>query len=171
MPDILRNAGSANKLKVTDALTGFPGKANTRQFDCGSCAGSKGSLAVWATVTNVVGFPGFILTLPKCVVELNLVFNTFFSKSVSPIETPPVVITTLQLPMACKRACSSFSELKIKQLSYLSGTIPKSTTSKPAAKTALFKLGRFASYVFPGFRGQFSTTSFPVLRIPTFGLP
>lgn len=49
-PDIHDNANGMNSLAVTKAETGFPGSANTND---------EPSLA------NVVGLPGFILSLPK----------------------------------------------------------------------------------------------------------
>jgi len=46
---------------------------------------------VFGIVAKVVGLPGFILTLPKCIVPLKLRSITGFAKSAGPMDVPPVI--------------------------------------------------------------------------------
>lgn len=127
-PHILRSAGKTKRWQVTVADTGFPGNPNTKRFS-----------SIKLHVANVVGFlkrvkaifhnrdntidlrqlkskfyPGFMLIRPKCSVAFRSVVSMLFSKSLSPIETPPVVTTTsAQLRLFCK-ASSKACGLKTK---------------------------------------------------------
>lgn len=83
---------------VTRAEAGFPGSANS------------GFLALVAgMVANVVGFPGLMATLPKWMVPLNCLSMTGFSKSVGPMEVPPVVIkiSAFSIPFRIASTCAS----------------------------------------------------------------
>ena len=69
---------------MTRADAGLPGRENIGVFPP-----LEGSL--FGIVANVVGLPGFILTLPKCIVPSKLRSITGFSKSPGPMDVPPVV--------------------------------------------------------------------------------
>lgn len=83
---------------VTRAEAGFPGSAN-----------SGFSVPATGIVANVVGFPGLMVTLPKCMVPFNCLSMTGFSRSVGPMEVPPVVIkiSALSIPLRIASTCAS----------------------------------------------------------------
>lgn len=77
-----RDCGVLARAGVPRADTGFPGSPNTSR-----CSGP--STAGHGTVAKVVGFPGFNATRPKCMDPARVCWITPFSKSFSPIDTPP----------------------------------------------------------------------------------
>jgi hypothetical protein len=91
-PPSLLSAGTTNRWNVTSAEAGFPGSAKI---------GIVWFPAAFGIVANVVGFPGFIFTRPKCMVPLKFLSITGLSKSEGPIEVPPVVIRMSAASMPC----------------------------------------------------------------------
>jgi len=105
-------AGITYKWQVTVAETGFPGSPRT-SFN-------------WSRrlqVANVVGFPGFMFTRAKWISALNSDTSTCLSRSLSPIETPPVVTNKSH----CSNDWLNFS-VRVWRSSF---AIPQSTTLKP----------------------------------------
>lgn len=92
VPSLLK-AGTTKIRKVTSAEAGFPGSANMNFLP-----------AFVGMLANVVGFPGFIATRPKWIVPLNLRSITGLSRSLAPIDVPPVVKRISAVSRPCDMA-------------------------------------------------------------------
>mmetsp|Transcript_2478 Transcript_2478/g.8832 ORF Transcript_2478/g.8832 Transcript_2478/m.8832 type:complete len:329 (-) Transcript_2478:331-1317(-) len=130
-PDIALRAGTAKRMVVTMQETGLPGVAKKRALP-----------ASFAAVPNVRGLPGFISTLPKC----NSLFasSQLFTRSTSPMETPPDVRTKSVSAKALVMAAS------VPAMSSLA--MPRSTPSHippPNSWSSASNMGRLLSQIFP----------------------
>mmetsp|Transcript_29831 Transcript_29831/g.77003 ORF Transcript_29831/g.77003 Transcript_29831/m.77003 type:complete len:269 (+) Transcript_29831:911-1717(+) len=153
-PCIFRSTGATNRLDVTLQLTGFPGKPKKMQFLPFRPFPSK--------IATVVGFPGFMHSLPNRIFELCRSSRGFI-KSCEPIETPPLVITT--------SAVLTISRIRLSSTSWLSRRTFPSRTTAPSCSTIAFSIGRLESTTCPGSAlSPKLTSSSPVEKRATTGL-
>mmetsp|Transcript_8163 Transcript_8163/g.19956 ORF Transcript_8163/g.19956 Transcript_8163/m.19956 type:complete len:232 (+) Transcript_8163:232-927(+) len=148
--------GCTTKWKVTMLLTGLPGSPNTTRRGFPSLSGVS-------MVAHVSGLPGFISTRPKWMTPLRC--RRGFTRSLSPIETPPEV-TRMSAPreIALSNRSSSASAVSL--------AMPMSSALAPSASHAAISIARFESLTTPGLRGPWSSgsaSSSPVERTATVG--
>eukprot|EP00967_Tisochrysis_lutea_P127499 scaffold216957_cov27-Tisochrysis_lutea.AAC.2 len=133
-PSIRRSAGAMTREKQTSALTGLPGRPNTRRG--GREASGSPPAPMRDTVAKVSGLPGFIRTRSNSSVPRRSSVSP--RKSRAPIETPPELM---------RMSHSWASALSRAQLSSWrpSATIPRSSGMAPSASTAASNAARFES--------------------------
>ena len=139
------SAGRMNSSKLTMEATGLPGTPKT---------------SVPSRTPKARGLPGFVAT-PQKRRSTPSSSCTCLTKSYSPTETPPDVMTTsLSRAASMSRRVSSRS----------SRAIPSTTGSPPACVTCPAAVKEFELWICPGPSGLPSgTSSLPVARIATRG--
>ena len=111
-------------------------------------------------VPNARGLAGLMAT---CIQRMSpMRSSTTFTKSKSPMLTPPVVTSASQDSAPARRAASMAASS--------SRTSPRSTASKPLSATNERRVSRLESRIWPGCSGEpSSTSSSPVEITPTRG--